>query len=71
MDTFRIFLYIVFGILTLGVFWIIAYWTKELKYFLYSDSDNIWDADCILFYRHDGLKFLRPIERKKCRISPY
>ena len=53
LDTIKIFVFILMGFLTFGLFWLLAYWISDLKYFLYRNESDIWKADYILFYRED------------------
>lgn len=39
-------------------------------YLVYKDETNVLNAEYIMFYRTDTQKFLIPIIRRKCRISP-
>ena len=71
LDSFRIFLFFLFGISTLGIFWLIIYWFQDLLFFLYKNEEDIWKSDFILFKRIDNKNILIKIQRKKCRINPF
>ena len=71
LDSFRIFLFFLIGISTLGIFWIIAYWFQDILFILYQNEEDIWKADYILFKRMDNVKVFIKIDKKKCRINPF
>ena len=44
-------LYILFGVLSLGLFWIIVYWFDDLYFLFYGNEDQLEKTDYILFTR--------------------
>lgn len=50
MDFFKIFIYVILGFLTFGLFWIIAYWITDIFFLLYSNEEDIYRSDYILIY---------------------
>lgn len=64
-------IYLLLGIFTLGIFFLIAYWFKEVYYKFFRVEVDIHKADYILFTRNDNHKILSKIEHQVCRMSPF
>ena len=65
------YLYIFLGVVTLGIFFLISYWFKDIYYKFFKIEKNIQNADYIMFVRNDNYKILSPICKTQCKINPY
>lgn len=70
LSTLRLVLFIIFGVLTFGILWLLAYWFPAIYYLLYQDEEDITKAEYILFEKLSGAIFLEQVKRCKCRSTP-
>lgn len=54
INALRIFLFIILGILSLGIYWILCFWFRSLFYKIYQAEDDETLSDYVLFFRKDG-----------------
>lgn len=67
----RLFVFLLFGCLSLGILFLLSYWFERIFYLIYVDEERISHAGYILLVSSRGDIQVEPLRRSKCKINPY